>query len=69
MTSTTELHAELAKRVEDARIARKHMEEAGARTCTPENVKAYQRACDWSDECAQRERVARAACIRASLAA
>ena len=58
-----EIRAELAKRVEDLRIARKHREEAAARTSTAASIAAYQGACAWENICREREQAARAAVI------
>ena len=57
------LRATLAMRMEDSRIARKHRDEAAARTMSPTNRRAYLRAEAWVARCAERERVARVAVI------
>jgi hypothetical protein len=62
-----DLRATLAMRAEDLRIARKHREEAAARTMSPANKAAYERACRWESCCAEREQAARGAVIRANL--
>lgn len=66
VVTMTWLRADVAMRQEDARIARKHMEEAAARPWTPENVAAYEGACAWLDTCRERLRVARVALIGAA---
>lgn len=59
MTDLTQLRAEVAMRAEDTRIARKHADEAAARSDTDENVSAWKRAERWLRTCAERERQAR----------
>lgn len=60
-----DLRAEVARRAEDLRIARKHEAGAAARVGIEENVRAYQRAHRWTQRCAEAERQARSALIRA----
>lgn len=62
------LRAELAMRLEDLRIARKHQEEAAARPYSTTNAAAFKRAVRWTNHCATREQEARGRVIRASLA-
>jgi hypothetical protein len=68
MSNLIELRATVAMRSEDTQIARKHRDEAAARNRTPENVRALESQSLWLAVCSERERVARAACIAASLA-
>jgi hypothetical protein len=58
--------AEVAMRVEDYRIARKHRCEAASRSMTPESIRAYRRASAWENLCREREESARAALLRIS---
>ena len=67
-TTEIELRATLAMRAEDARIARKHRDEAAARPWSAANQRAYESARDWADHCGEREAEARGALIRHTLA-
>ena len=60
-----DLRATLAMRAEDTRIARKHRDEAAARTMSAENRRALDGASEWLETCLEAERVARSECIRA----
>lgn len=61
-----DLRAAVAERLEDRRIATKHMHEAAARTMTPENHAAWKRSVRWWNRCVERERVARRDLIAAT---
>ena len=63
-----DLRAEVAKRVEDLRIATKHREEAGGRMMAAAEKLAYRRAVEWEDLCRTREQRARGILIRATQA-
>ena len=62
-----DLRASAAMRREDLRIASKHREEAGARTMSPANKAAYERALRWEAACREAAEAAGGALIRASL--
>jgi hypothetical protein len=62
------LRADLAKRVEDLRIATKHRVEAAARVMTPANKRAYERALAWEQDRREAEQAARGRVIRHALA-
>jgi hypothetical protein len=57
-TLLTDLRARVAERDEDLRIARKHREEAAARTMSAENHRAYLSALRWEETCAENRRLA-----------
>jgi hypothetical protein len=63
--SIVNLRATVAMREEDARIARKHRDEAAARPWSRENQRAYEGARDWANQCGEREAEARGRLIRA----
>lgn len=60
------LRAEVAKREEDLRIARKHEHEAAERSYSFENQRAWIGAKNWTDECSWQLQQARAALIQAT---
>lgn len=67
--SFIDLRAEVAKRDEDYRIARKHANEAAARDGTEGNIRAYKGAERWAQTCLKRRQEAHARLIQAQRSA